>query len=120
MRAASGVVAEFVDEENAEQGERVGKTREEESGVAEEPAPGPKITLARDGRKTAEEVVHELRAVHGGGDDAGKEKQQPANHIHETTLEAIVETGEATGTFLEGRRCRHALQSGPGVGRLGN
>ena len=76
VRAASRVVAEFVNEENAEQSERVGETREEESGVAKEPAPGPEIALARDGRKTAEEVVHELRAVHGGGDDAGEEKQR--------------------------------------------
>ena len=75
VRVAGRVVAEFVDEENAEQSERVGEAGGEESWVAKNPAPGPEIALAGDWRKTVKEVVHEPRAIHGCGDDAGEEKQ---------------------------------------------
>jgi hypothetical protein len=75
VRAARRVVAELMDQENAEQGERVSKTGGEESRVAKKPSPGPQVALARDGWQALEEVVHEPRAIHSCGDNAGEEKQ---------------------------------------------
>ncbi len=83
VREAGGVVAELVDQEDAEQRKRISKARGEEAGMAKEPSPGPQVTVAHHRRQAFEEVLHEPCAVHGGGDDAGGEKQQPASHTPE-------------------------------------
>ena len=48
--AAGEVVAELVDEQNAQQGEGKGPAGDEEIGMIGEPSPGPEVAIAHHGR----------------------------------------------------------------------
>jgi hypothetical protein len=75
MRAAGKVVAELVDEQDAQQRERESETGGKVVGMAGDPGPGPKIAVANTGRHSLNKILHEARAAGSGGNDAGGQQQ---------------------------------------------
>ena len=82
VSAAGEVMAEFMGEENGQQGEGEGKPQAEAAeqcvGVRlllQEPRPGPEIVVAADGGTAIEEVLHVAGADGGGGDEADGEQK---------------------------------------------
>ena len=73
---AGEVVTELMDEEDAEQRKGEGPAGLEHFGVIGEPAPGPEVAVAHNGRQAFKEVLHEASAVGGCGENADAEQKQ--------------------------------------------
>ena len=67
---------ELMAEQDAGQGEGKGPAADTQIGMICEPSPGPEVGVADHRGHPFKEVLHEARAVDGGGDDAGEQKQQ--------------------------------------------
>ena len=73
---AGEVVAELVDEQDAEERGRESPACDEHIGMVGEPSPGPKVAVANDGWQAFKEVLHKPGAVSGCGDNADAEQEQ--------------------------------------------
>ena len=79
MHTAGNVVAELVNQEDAEEGEGEGPAGDEEVGMVQEPTPGPQVAVADHWGHALDEVLHEASAVGRCGDHTGgKQKQRQA------------------------------------------
>ena len=76
VAAAGEVVAELVDQQDTQKREGEGEAGLEHLRVVKEPAPGPKVAVADDGRQAFNEVLHEAGAVGGGGENADGEQEK--------------------------------------------
>ena len=93
--AAGEVMAELVNQQNAEQGEGKGPADGEEIGVVGEPGPGPEVAVTDDRRHAFKEVLHEARAVGGGGEHAGAEQQERETILPEGRRHSILSSPAA-------------------------